>query len=50
MSKEPGDKCPNCDGILELVPQGDCSCHISPPCHNCVEAVLICSECGEEYE
>lgn len=26
----------------------DCSCHISPPCSQCVENPLVCLECGNE--
>lgn len=36
-----------CTGFMgELERRGDCSCHISPPCNNCIEAVSTCSECG----
>lgn len=35
-----------CLGTIELVIPEDCSCHISPPCSACVEAGLICNECG----
>lgn len=43
------DDCPNCGGALVAEP-GDCSCHISPPCNACIEAVLVCEECGFEVE
>ena len=34
-----GSKCKdtNCSGILELEKVENCSCHISPPCHRCME-------------
>lgn len=37
-----------CAGHYEIVRQGDCSCHIAPPCGACVGAPLICSECGHD--
>lgn len=45
---EEGDKCPekDCKGSLEYVRQKSCSCHISPPCSACVDAPLVCTECG----
>lgn len=45
---EEGDACPegDCDGKLEFKRLGDCSCHIRPPCGNCVSAPLTCTECG----
>lgn len=39
-----------CDGEVELVRIGDCSCHISPPCSACVDAKYTCLECGKEYD
>ena len=47
--KMEGDKCmhSDCDGLFEYIRQGQCSCHISPPCSNCVDAPLICNKCGE---
>lgn len=41
-----------CDGTLDPyvdvhgVPPG-CTCHVSPPCHTCVEAPLACATCHE---
>ena len=35
--------CPNCAG--ELVTD-NCSCHLSPPCSNCVDRVLVCRTCA----
>jgi hypothetical protein len=45
---EEGDKCPNpeCKGIMAYELQGECTCHIIPPCFNCVEAPLVCDTCG----
>lgn len=48
---EEGDDCPECPaGDLEYIRQGSCSCHINPPCENCVDAPLKCPECGWEDE
>lgn len=46
-----GDECPECDAgaLLRAVPE-DCSCHISPPCSACIDAPLVCDECGEEFK
>lgn len=42
-----GDACPGCGGRLAYIREGDCSCHIAPPCYACVEAPLKCETCGE---
>jgi hypothetical protein len=41
------DRCnrSGCEGVIELVPVENCSCHISPPCNACVEQVARCPEC-----
>jgi hypothetical protein len=41
-----------CEGKLQFERggDGDCSCHISPPCGNCVRSVLTCTGCGAEPE
>ncbi len=39
-----------CKGTMEYTREGDCSCHISPPCANCVESPTICNQCGERIE
>lgn len=39
-----------CAGKLERVGDRNCSCHISPPCHNCVDAVFECDECGRRTD
>lgn len=48
---EEGDRCQviGCEGTLEYIREGDCSCHISPPCHNCVDAPLKCNVCDEVH-
>ena len=45
---EEGDRCPEkmCRGIMNFVRQDSCSCHINPPCSACVNALLVCSDCG----
>lgn len=50
--KTEGDKCmhSDCDGLFEYIRQGQCSCHISPPCSSCVDAPLVCNKCGEYSE
>lgn len=47
-----GDRCPRpgCTGVLLISPEGECTCHISPPCSSCVEAPLECEECHEQPE
>lgn len=50
---EEGDLCPyeDCSGSLEWGErEGDCSCHINPPCHYCVDRPMICAVCGEDPE
>ena len=46
-----GDPCPDgeCGGSLSWSPDGDCSCHMSPPCLACVPGILHCGECWEEF-
>lgn len=45
---EDGDHCPEChNGKLERVVE-NCSCHISAPCGACVNAPLVCTNCGYE--
>lgn len=43
-----GDNCPDqeCCGTMEYGEVENCSCHISPPCHHCVDNPLVCSDCG----
>lgn len=49
---EPGELCDRdgCTGILEMHQDGDCSCHIAPPCSACVGAYPCCPVCGWEPE
>lgn len=50
VGTEEGSECrrddPPCDGVLTWNEVEHCSCHISPPCHRCVERWLECPECG----
>ena len=43
-----GDNCRDkqCSGKYEFKTPAECYCHISPPCHKCVENELTCDECG----
>lgn len=44
---EEGDACPECqDGKFCYPPVEQCSCHINPPCSNCVNNQLVCGKCG----
>ena len=48
---EPGDECPvhYCNGTLDIGETHNCSCHLGhPPCSNCINTPLVCSECGWE--
>lgn len=47
---EEGDKCPECNGIMEYPPTQNCSCHINPPCSACTDKLLTCNECGYEED
>lgn len=49
-AKEEGDKCrfDDCDGEYGYKRVENCYCHISPPCHNCVENPLVCLDCGDD--
>ncbi len=40
----------SCVGSYGQPRAGDCSCHISPPCSACVEAPLVCNECGDSSD
>lgn len=41
------EKCP---GKYRFVSDGDCSCHISPPCSACTGAYLQCDTCDHTPE
>lgn len=45
--KEEGDFCSadGCDGKMHYAPVENCSCHLYPPCNECVENPLICDTC-----
>ena len=46
-----GDHCPECEeGILYYPPVENCTCHIHPPCPQCVNRKLECLSCGWEEE
>lgn len=47
-----GSKCiiHGCNGTMGLEKIENCSCHINPPCHACVDVRLTCSECGYDPE
>lgn len=48
---EEGDLCPECKlGIMSYLKVENCSCHISPPCIQCMNNPLICNHCGYEVE
>lgn len=36
-----------CTGLMEYPLVENCSCHINPPCNNCVNNELRCSICGK---
>lgn len=35
-----------CLGVIEVAPVENCSCHINPPCSECVTPHEYCPECG----
>lgn len=40
----------HCKGVMERSSERECSCHINPPCGNCVDATYACTLCGFETE
>lgn len=42
------DLCPyaGCNGRMGFRPVENCSCHVRPPCSQCVENPLVCLACG----
>lgn len=42
---EEGDKCV-CGGTFQYVKNGECSCHLKPPCAACAESYLQCDKCS----
>ena len=48
---EEGDQCPVCNkGEFLFEPDGDCACHINPPCSACENSYLECNTCGTKPE
>lgn len=49
---EEGEVCNRggCGGIIAESKEGDCSCHINPPCSACVNTHYYCPECGWDEE
>lgn len=47
-----GDICnrDGCEGVMQLPPVNDCSCHISPPCSACEQNRIVCDTCGADPE
>jgi hypothetical protein len=43
----PGEPCnrDNCEGVIELDPVVDCSCHLSPPCWAHENQAAVCPVC-----
>lgn len=39
-----------CGGRMEYPKVHNCCCHINPPCGQCVDNKLSCTECKEEVE
>lgn len=44
---EEGQRClrDGCQGVIEIEPTENCSCHISPPCSACTAPRAFCPEC-----
>ena len=47
LGTEEGNVCgrDGCDGILVMTREGECRCHISPPCSSCVNMKPACPKC-----
>lgn len=47
IGHEEGEVCNRrgCQGIIAESERRDCSCHISPPCSNCIEDRSYCPDC-----
>lgn len=52
IGTEEGDLCgrDGCTGTIEFEEGKDCACHISPPCHYCMDRRLVCDDCGAVVE
>lgn len=50
FGEEEGQVCwrDGCQGVIARHPGEGCSCHISPPCSDCVEPREFCPTCGWE--
>ena len=48
LGLEEGDVCnrDGCKGIIEYPDVEGCSCHINPPCNQCVSNTVWCPVCG----
>lgn len=47
MNSQEGENCPVCgSGTMHYPPVENCSCHINPPCFDCVDNLLTCNSCG----
>jgi hypothetical protein len=46
--REEGGPCPECgpEGRMGFKEVEGCSCHINPPCNQCVTNPLVCLSCG----
>lgn len=47
MTLEEGDVCgrDGCNGFMHYPPVQNCSCHIRPPCGQCLDNELECTVC-----
>jgi len=47
---EEGDVCgrDGCEGVIEIHPVENCSCHINPPCSQCTAPREFCPVCDWE--
>lgn len=47
-----GDTCARdgCEGVIEMRPAENCSCHLHPPCSACTASRNFCPKCGWNEE
>lgn len=53
VGTEVGEVCnrDGCDGHMDSHKfTDDCSCHISPPCHHCLDTYVMCNKCDADPE
>lgn len=52
FGNEEGEICGRrgCKGTMVFPNPENCSCHIRPPCYECENLKLRCTECGWEHE